>query len=374
MVTGSETVTRGRVDDFVSCTAAELRHRWRRSDNTPESFPSIAARAISDGLAREPVTGNDVLHWVLDGAELPFQPRLDETFGQPPVTLYHDGEFQLDALFWVQSSTDVHAHGFSGAFAVLDGQSVHTRFKFAETHRVDEHFMIGRVVATDAELLDVGAVHEIHQGPALIHSVVHLGCPSVTLVARTCAHSTPIPEYAYFPPAIALDPSKDDRLRTRTVQLIRMLIRSGATGLGRTVETLIARCDVHTAFLVVRELSRNAAASALVPAALGWSDARWPGVAGPFGDAVVAGLRHAGAVTLLHRITEPDYRVVLGALAALDEPSQLRGFLQKYAAAETESLIAGFVRAVRETGALNIPAERPFDHMMLRPLAGEAAG
>ncbi|GGU96800.1 hypothetical protein GCM10010275_38720 [Streptomyces litmocidini] len=373
-MTGSKTVTRGRVDGFVSSTATELRHRWRQADNTPESFPAIAARAISDGLAREPVTGDDVLHWVLDGAELPFQPRLDETFGQPPVTLYHDGEFQLDALYWVQSSTDVHGHGFSGAFAVLDGQSVHTRFEFSETHRVDDHFMIGRVVATDAELLDVGAVHEIHEGPALIHSVVHLGCPSVTLVARTCGHSAPTPEYAYFPPAIALDPSKNDPLRTRTVQLVRMLIRSGASGLGRTVEALITRCDVHTAFLVVRELSRNAAASALVHAALGWSDARWPGVAGPFGDAVEAELRHVGAVTMLHRIAEPDHRVVLGALAALDEPSQLRRFLRKYAAAETDSLIADFVRAVKETGALNIPVERPFDHMMLRPLAGEAAG
>ncbi|WP_329417565.1 hypothetical protein [Streptomyces sp. NBC_01268] len=373
-MTGIETLTRARVDSFVSSTAAELRRRWRRADSTRASFPSLAAGAIADGLAREPVTGDDVLHWVLDGAELPFQPRLDETFGQPPVTLYHDGEFQLDALYWVQSSTDVHAHGFSGAFAVLDGQSVHTRFEFAETHRFDDHFMIGRVVATGAELLDVGAVHEIHEGPALIHSVVHLGCPSVTLVARTCGHSSPIPEYAYFPPTIALDPSKDDLLRTRTVQLVRMLIRSGATGLARTVETLIARCDVHTAFLVVRELSRNAAASTLVHAALGWSEARWPGVAGPFGDAVSAELRHVGAVTMLHRITEPDHRVVLGALAALDEPSQVRGFLRKHVAAETDSLIAGFVRAVRDTGALDIPAERPFDHMMLRPLACEGAG
>ncbi|MER5308528.1 hypothetical protein ABT034_12160 [Streptomyces sp. NPDC002773] len=371
-MTGIETVTRGRVDSFVSSTAAELRNRWRRAGNTRESFPSLAARAISDGLARDPVTGDDVLHWVLDGAELPFQPRLDETFGQPPVTLYHDGEFQLDALYWVQSSTDVHAHGFSGAFAVLNGQSVHTRYAFAETHRVDDHFMIGQVVATDAELLDVGAVREIHEGPALIHSVVHLGCPSVTLVARTCGHTAPTPEYAYFPPAIALDPSKNDLLRTRTVQLVRMLIRSGAPGLGRTVETLIGRCDVHTAFRVVRELSRNAAASALVHAALGWSDARWPGVAEPFGDALAAELRHVGAVTLLHRITEPDHRVVLGALAALDEPAQVRRFLQQHAAAETDALIAGFVRAVKETGALDIPAESPFDHMLLRPLAGGA--
>ena len=372
-MTGSETVTRGRVDGFVSSTTAELRHRWRRACHAPGSFPSIAAQAITDGLAREPVTGNDILHWALGGAELPFQPRLDETFGQPPVTLYHDGEFQLDALYWVQSSTDVHAHGFSGAFAVLDGRSVHTRFEFTETHRVDSHFMIGRVVATDAELIDVGVVREIHEGAALIHSVVHLGCPSVTLVARTCARSGPVPEYAYFPPAIALDPSKDDALRTRTVQLVRMLIRSGATGLGQTVEALIARCDLHTAFLVVRELSRNAATSALVQAALGWSDARWPGVAVPFGTAVVADLRHAGAVTMLHRITEPDYRVVLGALAALDEPSQLRRFLQEHVAADSDSLIESFVRAVQKTGALDIPAERPFDHMMLRPLAAGAA-
>ena len=360
---------RSPIDGFVARVAADIRDPWRQSRCTLESLPSIAAQALSDGMRREPITGSDVVAWTLQAPELPFQPRLDETFGQPPVTLYHDGDFQLDALFWVQGSTDVHAHGFSGAFAVLDGQSVHARFEFAERQRIDEHFMIGRVATAEAELIDVGAVREIHGGTALIHSVVHLGRPSVTLVARTCAQADLAPEYAYFPPAIALDPSKGDALRKRTVQLIRMLIRSGSAELGATVERLIGRSDPHTAFMVIRELSRHPVSSALVNPALKWSAQRWPEMAVPFGESLTADLRHAAAVKLLPRVTEPHHRVVLGALAALDEPEQVRGLLKKYVPVETDALIEGFVSTLHQTGALSIPADRPYDHLLLRPLA-----
>jgi hypothetical protein len=309
----------------------------------------------------------------MEADELPVQARLDETFGQPPVTLYFDGHFQIDALFWVKSSTDVHAHGFSGAFAVLRGRSVHTRFQFVERQRSDATFMLGQVSATDAELLDVGDVREIHPGADLIHSVVHLGEPSVTLVARTCADFAPTPEFAYFPPTVALEPSRTSPLRARKIQLIRMLIRARSDILAPAVEDLLCHCDMHTAFMVVRELARHPSAASLVNSALGVCDGRWPGAAQSFGAAVVTDVRHASAVTLLDRVTKPDHRIVLGALAALDDPQLLRTFLQRAVQRATDALITDFVGDLEATGAVAFADGDPFDHLLLRPLAGALA-
>lgn len=354
------------VSRFAASVAAGITRGWTACGRDPSRFPAIAAAEIADGVASGPITASDVIDWVVESDGLPTQARLDETFGQPPVTLYHDTEFQIDALFWMQSSTDIHGHGFGGAFLVLDGRSVHTCYEFVESRRLAEDFSLGRLSAVHAELLDVGDIRVIEPGAALIHSVIHLGHPSVTLVARTCGQGTP--EYAYFFPAIAIEPSNADPQRTRILQLIRMLARAGSDRLARTVERVLERCDMYTAFMLLRELSRCPGASALVGPTADMCDRRWPGVGEVFGQAVIADVRHTTAVQLLNRVTDDDHRVVLGAMAALDDPRLIRSFLGAAVERDTERLIGEFVDAVTADGAVTVGRGNPYDHTLLRPL------
>ena len=364
-------MTEAVVSAFATSVAAAMTQGWRKVGKLPERFPSIVAEALECGISRFPFTAADIVEWVWNSEVLPHQPRLDETFGQPPITLYCNDEFRIDALFWVDSNTAVHAHAFSGAFLVLDGHSVHSRFTFTEHQRIGRHFILGHVEAMSAELLDPGDVREIRAGAESIHSVIHLGNPSVTIVARTsgkCAQPSE-PEYAYFPPAVALDPSRTNSLRTRRVQLVRMVIRTaGGEGLLSRLDRLFARCDLHTAFLVLLEVGRHLSTSALVSDVLDLCDRNWPGVAEPFAATVVAAVRHDRAAQLLHKQVDPSYRLVLGALAALDEPRRIHELLSSVTASP-EKLIEDCIHHLQSSGSVTHSNSNPYDHLLFSPLA-----
>jgi hypothetical protein len=36
---------------------------------------------------------------------------------------------RIEALFWVDGTTSIHQHSFSGAFQVLAGKSIHSRYR-----------------------------------------------------------------------------------------------------------------------------------------------------------------------------------------------------------------------------------------------------
>src|SRR4029077_7499028 len=110
---------------------------------------------------------------------VPYQAKLDEAFGQPPVTLFWNGRFQIDVLFWHTATTAIHQHAFCGAFAVLGGSSVHCRYEFTPRRKLNSRFLIGRAALREVELLEVGAMRRIARGAGLIHSLFHLETPSV---------------------------------------------------------------------------------------------------------------------------------------------------------------------------------------------------
>jgi hypothetical protein len=362
-----------RVTGFARDVSTRIAHDWAAEGKPDDRFPAIAAEALLRGLEAHPVGWDDLTDWAVVTEHLPHQPRMDETFGQPPLTLFWNGEFQVDALFWLDSSTAVHGHGFSGAFLVLAGRSLHTRFAFEERHRCTARFRLGEVRPVDVEVLDPGDVRRILPDAGLIHSVVHLGVPSVTLVARTCGKTAAEPELVYFPPSLAVDPSRSSPLRARRTQIMRMLVRCDADGLMRTAEALVRGSEAHTAFLTALQFAQSPGGRTRLEAVLSLCEERWPGTGEPFARAIATELRHSRAVRLLSSETDAECRLFLGALAALDERQWIEAALRRCAPSDDpDRLMKRCVqRLYGQGGRLTAPSPdgNPYDDPFLRPLA-----
>ena len=105
---------------------------WREANYSETAFPEIASKALADARLREKVTPWEIIRWLASEPQLPRQPDIEAMFGNPPITLFCGPRFYIDIYFWVDGTTEIHQHGFAGAFQVLVGSSLHSRYSFIE--------------------------------------------------------------------------------------------------------------------------------------------------------------------------------------------------------------------------------------------------
>jgi len=178
---------------------------WRARNLNEDAFSEVATEA----LRRMPPSEN--VGWLEVAREffLPvpdahgWPPQRPSSFGQPPLLLYHGNRFYIEMLCWMDGTTSIHSHGFSGAFHVLHGSSIHGQYQFHEKKRVNDSLLLGDVEFMGIELLAVGDTRPIRAGSGFIHSLFHLDQPSVTIVVRTILNPASLPQYDYFKPHVA---------------------------------------------------------------------------------------------------------------------------------------------------------------------------
>lgn len=149
-----------------------------------EAFAEIATQVLRDNPAPS-VTANGIADWMIEEGSLPEQVNFYSGFGEPPLVVYAAEDFYIEVLFWFPGPTSIHGHGFTGAFVVLDGFSIQVEYEFAEREREGESVRLGRLTPRSLEFIAPGKVCAILGGEGFIHTVTHLGNPSLTLVART---------------------------------------------------------------------------------------------------------------------------------------------------------------------------------------------
>lgn len=201
---------------------AQIDRDWRAVCRNERDFPQIAQRALS---ALQPLRLTDLVPAILSDA-LPVQASPSADFGQPPVTVYRGEGFYIEVLFWIDALLSVHQHRFSGAFKVLQGSSIHTRYTFESQRRLSAALLLGTLSLDHAELLTEGEVRRIEAGPALIHATYHLERPSITAVVRTFNELEMGPPYDYRQPGLALDPSLDRPQLRRRLLVLKMMARA----------------------------------------------------------------------------------------------------------------------------------------------------
>ncbi|MEM0895404.1 MAG: hypothetical protein AAGJ79_00870 [Verrucomicrobiota bacterium] len=230
--------------------ATEIDRRWREGDFDVAKFPSIATEALRAANLHEHFDALAPAREVIRALEIPPQQDLGAAFGEPPITVFQNDRFFIDVYYWLDGTTLIHEHGFCGAFAVMGGGSIHTRFDFEEKRHFNRRLSIGELAVKSCETLEVGDVCEIPAGEDLVHSLFHLDRPSVSVVVRTEAAWT-APQRHFLWPNIAIA-SKGTPHQTRRRQCLEMLAKVDPEGFLDEMQSALNRVSPDEfAFLII---------------------------------------------------------------------------------------------------------------------------
>jgi hypothetical protein len=200
--------------------------RWKLENFSLVKFPEIARAALDERPPAKKVKLPALMRDFLLAEDQPEQ--TDSEFGEPEIVVYSHPRFYIQLLFWLDGTTAIHQHEFSGAFHVMHGSSIHAHYAFEKGQSVTPYLRVGNVRLKDIELLDTGRTVAIASGPQAIHSLFHLDSPSVTVVVRTQHDPGTGPQFNYLPPHIAFDPHFSDKLTMRRKQLLDVLAHTEA--------------------------------------------------------------------------------------------------------------------------------------------------
>lgn len=297
----------------------------RSAFGTPESggFAASAAQVLTETEVPDGVDARSILQLVLSsGDSLPRQPDPDAVFGDPPVTLFVADDFYISALYWVDGTTDIHEHSFSGAFRVFVGSSLHTVYNFDEKERFEPGLRVGQLQLQHSEYLPTGAVRPIEGRHGLIHSLFHLDRPSVSVVIRTYRES-PEPQLSYERPGLAYDP-----LTTHPATKLQMLALKSQATWDSSSACLAAQSVMadspSLAWLVLRTWFASGDAN-LIPDLLSASRRHHGDTIGDYMESALSERRRQFAVMNRRRMVKsPEHRLLLALILNLPDWATIR--------------------------------------------------
>lgn len=227
--------------------------RWKAENYNEQLFPEIAARALAEADLPARLDPWEIIRWVHNAVSLPQQADVEGRFGNPPVTLFAGPRFVVDVYYWLDGTTTIHQHSFTGAFQVLLGSSLHSRYAFREDKIINEHFAVGELTLEDVQLLKLKDVREIRPGRNFIHSLFHLDRPSATITIRTLFTPSAALQFDYRKPNFALDPFFRNTVLTKKLQTLALLLGTKHKDADELISDLVCNSDFHTAYLVLAE-------------------------------------------------------------------------------------------------------------------------
>jgi hypothetical protein len=230
--------------------------RWRDQNYDEHSFPEIAAKALAESNLTAQVDPWEIIRWVHNTPQLPRQQDRKGNFGNPPITLFNGARFYIDVYYWLDGTTSIHQHAFSGAFQVLLGSSVHSHYHFAVEREINPHFLLGKMQLQDVSLLTKGNIRTISAGPQFIHSLFHLERPSATITVRSNHAPHAAIQYSYLKPSVAFDPFYEEDSLDRKTQTVSLLLSMKHPQADRFVTDLLDHADFQTTFSLLNAAFR----------------------------------------------------------------------------------------------------------------------
>lgn len=224
--------------------------RWGASNFNPAEFPRIARELLEEKPPCDFVDVDEMVQDFLLSDEQPNQSH--SSFGQPELIVFEHPRLYIQLLFWMDGTTDIHQHMFSGAFHVLQGSSIHSEFAFDDRKVVSSNLHLGRLRLLRTELLETGQTREIVSGTGFLHSLFHLDSPSVTVVVRTQTDPGSSPQFTYLAPFVAVDPLLNDPLTVRRKQLLDILEQVGDPSYAQIVLEMLGRLDFERGFFTLQ--------------------------------------------------------------------------------------------------------------------------
>jgi hypothetical protein len=240
------------MEDFQKLGAL-VESRWKAENYNEQRFPEIAAQALAEYDLPARVDPWDIVRWVHTTPSLPEQRDVEGRFGNPPITLFSGPRFHIDIYYWLDGTTSIHQHSFTGAFQVLLGSSIHSHYSFREDRIINEHFSVGQVSLEEVQLLKLKDVRPILAGRNFIHSLFHLDRPSATITIRTEHTPSASLQYDYRKPHFALDPFFRNPVLIKKLQTIGLLLGMKHKHADEIIGDLVCASDFHSAYFVLAE-------------------------------------------------------------------------------------------------------------------------
>src|SRR4051812_1064824 len=116
------------MDAFFEGLGRTVLERWKRENFSLAKFPAIARASLDERPPAGQVDLPALMRGFLLNDEQPFQ--TDSDFGEPELVVYSHPRFYIQLLFWMDGTTPIHQHEFSGAFHVMHGSSIHAHYEF----------------------------------------------------------------------------------------------------------------------------------------------------------------------------------------------------------------------------------------------------
>ena len=305
----------------------EVARRWESRNFDPDRFADIATTSLAASQLCNDVSLEDVVRWFLTSRDLPSQQL--RGFGQPPINVYNGRGFFIELLFWVNTPTSIHQHAFAGAFGVVHGSSLHSRYSFETTERICRELRLGELTLESTEDLERGDVRTIEPGDRFIHSLLHLESPSISVVVRTPFLPAYEPQYRYTRPGLATDPLyKIEPLETQ-LQLLAMLRRTRPSAHAELALELVSTRDLWYAFNVIKTVAAESIASPLFSKVMGILTQRHETFAKTLSAALHEDLRHRLIARHMRDVTNADGRYLLALLMNAPNGDAIRDLIER---------------------------------------------
>lgn len=230
-----------------------VENRWKAANYSEQVFPEIAAQALTEADLPSRIDPWEIIRWVHSATTLPEQQDIEGRFGNPPITLFSGSRFYIDIYYWLDGTTSIHQHAFTGAFQVLLGSSIHSRYSFREDKIINEHFSVGEISLEEVQLLELKDIRTIRPGRNFIHSLFHLDRPSATITIRTMQTPSAAVQYDYRKPHFAVNPFFKNTLLTKKLQTVGLLLSMKHKEADAMIGELVCGSDFHTAYFVLME-------------------------------------------------------------------------------------------------------------------------
>lgn len=249
---------------FVRDIAEFVERHWREKDYDERSFAEIAERALKEVQSIDEFKPRHMFEWAAQTPALPIQ-KVQQTFSDFQLQLFDGSRFEIEMYFWIDGTTEIHDHTFHGAFKVVVGSSIQSKYSFEEQHRVSAHFRVGRLHLQLAELLETGDVRQVN--PAQwSHSLFHLDRPSVTLIVKTKRDLEHSLSFIYNKPGIAVNPHLINQEYIRKSHAVRALYQVEVEGLKfeEYLADLMRNSDFYAAARVLQDTAALTGDHALI--------------------------------------------------------------------------------------------------------------
>lgn len=333
---------------FFDELGALVVQRWSCENFDNSAFARIALAALEEMPPCEHVDSLQLIEQVVSVAGgLPPQ-SLESDFGQPPLTLYKNELFFIDALFWLDAPTAIHEHSFAGAFHILEGSSLHCRYEFELKERINSRLLIGEVHLRSVECLIKGDSRAILPGRQFSHSTFHLEKPTITILIRTRVDQEAGPQYTYLKPFAAYDSFAKRGLMTRQLELLSFLHATGEPDYLKHTRELLSRSDFETAFWLLEQSHRDVSADEF--AALLEQAREGHGPLTELFPAVFRDMQRTGLINSRCPLVEkPEHRLLLALLLGLPDRASIFKFIRWQYDVDPVELIGTWIEEMAAT-------------------------